>query len=242
MRRIEEGTSAVLLQSGLDKKWWAGFHEMLLPSAKRSRKTSDGRRFGEPFRAPAIPFGSMIEYHPISAKGRPRLHHFGKKVLPENLPGYALYAERIWKGHNLVADIEELEFWTRHKSMLGDSMQRKSSCRRMVNIAHSRSQMEQLNCLEEIRFCSRRSVGAHPSQKWRTLQTLLQIPKSECPDIGMRLPRHKWPTSWSNIEDPVVPLSKFLWERQFEKSSIGTGMGKSTEPGMRVRASKTRSG
>ena len=36
--------------------------------------------------------------------------------------------------------------------------------------------------------------------------TLFKIPKSECPDIWIRLPRHKWPKSLSSIEDPVVPL------------------------------------
>ena len=55
---------------------------------------------------------------------------------------------------------------------------------------------------------------------------LLKIPKSECPDIWIRLPRHKWPKSWSSMEGPVVPLERnlygqplagLLWERQFEK-------------------------
>ena len=55
---------------------------------------------------------------------------------------------------------------------------------------------------------------------------LLKIPKSECPDIWMRPPRHKWPISWSSMEDPVVPLERNMyghplaglsWERQFEK-------------------------
>ena len=55
---------------------------------------------------------------------------------------------------------------------------------------------------------------------------LLRIPKSECPDIWIRLPRHKWPKSWSSMEDPVVPLVRnlyghplagLLWERQFDK-------------------------
>ena len=55
---------------------------------------------------------------------------------------------------------------------------------------------------------------------------LLKIPKSECPDIWIRLPRHKWPKSWSSMEDPVVPLERnlyghplagLLWARQFEK-------------------------
>ena len=55
---------------------------------------------------------------------------------------------------------------------------------------------------------------------------LLKIPKSECPDICIRLPRHKWPKSWSSVEDPVVPLERnlyghplagLLWERQCQK-------------------------
>ena len=57
-------------------------------------------------------------------------------------------------------------------------------------------------------------------------------PKSECPDIWIRLPRHKCPKSWSSIEDPVVPLERnlyghplagLLWERQFEKILLKHG-------------------
>ena len=64
---------------------------------------------------------------------------------------------------------------------------------------------------------------------------LLEIPKSECPDIWIRLPRHKWPQSWSSIEDPVVPLERnlyghplagLLWERQFEKILLKYGWEK----------------
>ena len=38
-----------------------------------------------------------------------------------------------------------------------------------------------------------------------------QNPKSECLDIWIRLPRDKWPESWSSIEDPVVPLERHLY-------------------------------
>ena len=64
---------------------------------------------------------------------------------------------------------------------------------------------------------------------------LLKIPKSECPDIWIRLPRHKWPKSWSRMEDPVVPLERnlyghllagLLWERQFEKILLKHGWEK----------------
>ena len=55
---------------------------------------------------------------------------------------------------------------------------------------------------------------------------MLRIPKSECPVVWIRLPRQKWPKSWSNVEDPVVPLERnlyghpcagLLWERQFDE-------------------------
>ena len=72
-------------------------------------KTPYERRFGKPFKESIIPFGSLIEYYPISAKDQSRIHQFGKKVLPGLFLGYAMYAGGIWKGDILVADIEELE-------------------------------------------------------------------------------------------------------------------------------------
>ena len=72
-------------------------------------KTPYERRFGEPFNGPIIPFGSLVEYYPISAKDQSRIHQFGKKVLPGLFLGYALYAGGIWKGDVLIADLEELE-------------------------------------------------------------------------------------------------------------------------------------
>ena len=71
-------------------------------------KTPYERRFGKPFNGPIIPFGLLVEYHPITAKDQSRIHQFGKKVLPGLFLGYALYAGRIW-GDVLVADLEELE-------------------------------------------------------------------------------------------------------------------------------------
>ena len=67
------------------------------------------RRFGQPFKGPIIPFGSLVEYQPITAKDQSRIHQFGKKVLPGLFLGYALYAGGIWKGDVLIADLQELE-------------------------------------------------------------------------------------------------------------------------------------
>ena len=114
MRRVKEGTSAVLLQSGLNENWWADSVECYTYLRNVTDLLSDGktpyeRRFGQPFKGLIIPFGSLVEYYPISVKDQSRIHQFGKKVLPGLFLGYALYAGRIWKGDVLVADLEELE-------------------------------------------------------------------------------------------------------------------------------------
>ena len=62
-----------------------------------------------PFNGPVIPFGAMVEYHPISAKDISRLHQFGPKVLPGIFFGHVLCAGGIWAGDIMVADIEESE-------------------------------------------------------------------------------------------------------------------------------------
>ena len=72
-------------------------------------KTPYKRRFGESFKVSINPFGTLIEYYPISAQDQSRIHPFGKKVFPGLFLGYALYARGIWKSDIIFADIEELE-------------------------------------------------------------------------------------------------------------------------------------
>ena len=55
MRRVKEGTSAVLLQSGLNESWWADSMECYTDLRKVTDLLSDGttpheRRFGRSFR------------------------------------------------------------------------------------------------------------------------------------------------------------------------------------------------
>ena len=97
VRRVKEGTSAVLFQSGLNESWWADSMECYIYLRNITDLLSDGktpyeRRFGQPFKGPIIPLGSLVEYHPITAKDQSRIHQFGKKVLPGLFLGYALYA------------------------------------------------------------------------------------------------------------------------------------------------------
>ena len=53
--------------------------------------------------------------------------------------------------------------------------------------------------------------------------------------VKMEDARHKWPKSWSSMEDPVVPLERnlyghplagLLWKRQFEKILLKHGWEK----------------
>ena len=88
------------------------------------------------------------------------------------------------------------------------------------------------------------AVSVFTQVKIEDVPKLLKIPKSECPDIWIRLPRHKWPKSWSSMEDPVVlhernlyahPLAGLLWERQFDKILLQQGWEKVSQLGMLIR-------
>ena len=139
-----------------------GFHGMLLLSAKHTRslvwrEDTYERRFGMPSDGPVIPFGAMVEYHPISAKDQSRLHQFGAKVLPGTFLGYGLYA-----GGNL----ERRHYGSSHRRIGGDGCiwtpRQKAQCKGSVNAAKkwklpfSWSQMEQSKSLGE------NSVWEHP--------------------------------------------------------------------------------
>ena len=72
----------------------------------------------------------------------------------------------------------------------------------------SASQMTAAKVMDIISGCS---ISLYPNENGRCSQ-IIEIPKSECPDIWIRPPRHKWPKSWSSIEDPVVPLERNLYD------------------------------
>ena len=105
----------------------------------------------------------------------------------------------------------------------------------------SASQMKAAKVMD-IKFkttgCARQAadaVSAHTQVKMEDAPTLLKIPKTECPNIWTRQPRHKWPKLWSSMEDPVVPLKRnlhghplagLLWERHFERVLLEHGWEK----------------
>ena len=81
----------------------------------------------------------------------------------------------------------------------------------------------------------RTAVSAYAQVKWKIIPNYWKIPNRSVQNIWIRPARHKWPKSWSSIEDPVVPLERnlyghpvagLLWERQFEKILLKHGWEK----------------
>ena len=104
-----------------------------------------------------------------------------------------------------------------------------------------------MNIISRLPGCAGQAAGAVSActqVKMEDVPKLLKIPKSECPDIRIRLPRHKWPKSWSSMEDPVVPLERnpyghplagLLWKRQFEENPFEARLGEGFQLGMLIR-------
>ena len=100
--------------------------------------------------------------------------------------------------------------WTRNISISNDSR---------------KSHGQYIKASRMFRTSSWCSIRLYSGQNGRC-NIIVENFKSECPGIWIRLPKHKWPKSWSSMKDPVVPLERnlyghplagLLWERQFEK-------------------------
>ena len=87
---------------------------MLLLSVKSSRTFGRRRRFGEPSEGPVIPFGAMVEYHPISSRDLENSSdmHQSRENLERSFSG------RRHRGIGKHA-------WTRQQAILEESMQKK---------------------------------------------------------------------------------------------------------------------
>ena len=79
-------------------------------------KTPYERRFGKPFGGPVIPFGSLVEYHPITAKDLSRIHQFGKKVLPALFFGALCTRGEFGRVTYWLQTLRSWRRWTHRKS------------------------------------------------------------------------------------------------------------------------------
>ena len=71
------------------------------------------------------------------------------------------------------------------------------------------------------------AVSAYAQVKMENAPSLLKIPKSDCPDIWIPLPKHKWPKSWSSLLNEICTV--ILWQdyrgngnlRKFYQNTVG---------------------
>ena len=81
--------------------------------------------FGKPFEGPIIPFGSLVEYYPISARDQSRIHQFGKKVLLFCASDTLCTRCEFGRVTYWFQTLRSWKRWTHQKSALKDSMRRK---------------------------------------------------------------------------------------------------------------------
>ena len=132
VRRAKEGTSAVLLQSGLNESWWANSMECKTYLRNVTYLLSDGktpneRRFGQPSKGPFIPFGSLLEYHLKNCEGPIKNPSIWKENLTWVVP--RIRSVRGWKEFGRVTywlhTLRSWKRWTHLKSTQKDSMRKK---------------------------------------------------------------------------------------------------------------------
>ena len=68
------------------------------------------------------------------------------------------------------------------------------------------------------------AVSAYTQVKMEDAHKLMKIPRSECPDIWIRLPRHKWLESWSSRKTQSFFLNEIcmviLWQDNYGKGNL----------------------
>ena len=129
VRRVKEGTSAVLLQSGLDEKWWADSMECFsylrnIQDLLSDWKSPYERRFGEPFKGQIKTFGSLVEYYPISANSQESINLERKSYLDCSLDTLCTQ-EEFGRVTCWLQTLRSWKRWTHQTSTPKDSMQKK---------------------------------------------------------------------------------------------------------------------
>ena len=113
MRVVKEGTSCVMVQSGLAEKWWPEAMNCFcflrnVSTVLETGNTAYMNRFGSDFSGPLIPFGAEVTYLPITHQDKSKQHAFGSKMRRGIFLGYVQHAGGGWSGDLLVADWEEI--------------------------------------------------------------------------------------------------------------------------------------
>ena len=154
--------------------------------------------------------------------------------------------EKFILRHWWIFVISRIRSWRSNFNYKGRAVLRGDICERWFSIIHgiywtriirftNDGGKSNGRCFKATRMhktSSRHSIRLYPSQNGRCTNEI------ECQNVqvfGYVYHEHKWPKSWSSMEDPVVPLERnlyghllagLLWERQFEKILLQHGWEK----------------
>ena len=114
VRKVKEGTSCALAQSGFEVQWWPEAMTCYcflrgVTDVMKDGYTPYKSKFLKDFKGDKIPFGAELEYRPSAPNDRLRLHKYGDKTLQGIFIGYDQRAGGDWSGDYLVVDWEERE-------------------------------------------------------------------------------------------------------------------------------------
>ena len=130
VRRVKEGTPAVLLQSGLNENWWADSMECYTYLRNVTDLLSGGTTpmkdvLGQPFRGPIISFGSLVEYYPVSAKDSQKSINLERKSCLDCSSDTHCARVEFGRVTYWLQTVRSWKRWTHQKSTLKDSVQRR---------------------------------------------------------------------------------------------------------------------
>ena len=158
-------------------------------------KTPYERRFGKPFEGPIVPFGSLVEYHPITAKDQSRIHQFRKKesltwMVPwkRSVRGVEFGRVTYW-----LQTLRSWRRWTHQKSTRKDSMRKKWYFPKKKNLLFQ-SKMDESKHPEEIRNWEHPPWYGRDQFKEKIILTFLENQKGLLHNLmtHFRMPVTRW--------------------------------------------------
>ena len=114
-RQVKEGTSAVLLQSGLDEKWWSDSMKCYYYLQNVQNLLTDGksqyeRRSGESFKGPIKLLDALVGYLRKLRERQSTNSTIWIEIITRNFIGYGfIRGWKIWEEDILITDVEELK-------------------------------------------------------------------------------------------------------------------------------------
>ncbi len=111
VRRVLDGTRTILYRSGLPHSWWAEATQGCcylrnITDVVRDDKTPYQLRHEEPFPGYRIPFGSVVEYLPSSAREKDARLKFAQRTREGICIGYSCVSGGLWNRDYNILDLE----------------------------------------------------------------------------------------------------------------------------------------